>query len=94
MEASKENIQQQGPNNNESDNESEEGSQYNIFGSKKVVLNQELRENLGLGSDSIVEESESSKKAKPPRGQSILKKTSIIVKKDAPKKKVSVFFRE
>lgn len=69
----------------DSDNESEEGSQYNIFGSKQVVLNQELRENLGLvGSDSNVDEVKEPKvvKDKPARGVSILKKSSVVVKID------------
>lgn len=55
-------------------------------------MNQEL-ENLGIGSDSIVEDAPIIKKKKPGRGQSILKKSSVILKKDSGKKKVSVFFR-
>lgn len=51
-----------------------------------------MRENLGIGSDSIVEDGPIIKKKKPARGQSILKKSSVLLKKESGKKKVSVFF--
>ena len=86
LEASKENIR-----DHESNSDSEEGSHYNIFGSRRLEIPRELRENLGITDDDTGNE-EVIPKAKKQRTQSILKKNSIlgITKKD--KKKVSMFF--
>ena len=85
-EASKENIK-----DHESNSDSEEGSHYNIFGSRKLEIPRELRENLGItdedtGNDEIIP------KAKKGRTQSILKKNSILSAPKKNKKKVSMFF--
>ena len=48
-----------------------------------------MRENLGIGSDSIVEDGPIIKKKKPARGQSILKKSSVLLKKESGKKTIT-----
>ena len=76
-----------------SDSESEEGSQYNIFGSKRMDIPKELRENLGISQDSIKNDDPIIPKAKKQRTESILKKNSLLMMPGKKKKKVSMFFQ-
>lgn len=60
------------------DDESDEGSSYNIFGStENVVISKEMKEKLGLGKESSAPKAAPKQRANG--GKSILKKNSVLM---------------
>ena len=62
--------------------DSDEGSSYNIFGSNdNVMISKEMKEKLGISFDETKEKK--APKQRATRGKSILKKNSVLIQNSA-----------